>query len=122
MVRAIQRIDVLGMPAVTVQRLKTACYERDVAEIYRILGGLGWSQRALAALTGQSQSEISEILSGRQVRSYDLFVRIFEGLDLPRAWGGLSYAGAIPPVPVTELVRPVRPRWVQLRLTRTHRR
>ena len=42
--------------------------------------------------TGQSQSEISEIIArGRKVHSYELLVRIAEGLDVPRGWMGLEY-------------------------------
>src|SRR5262245_47700669 len=39
--------------------------ERDVAGVYRLLQSHGVSQRAIAASTGQSQSEVSEILAGR---------------------------------------------------------
>ena len=34
---------------------------RDIGSVYRLLQRLGVSQRAIAARTGQSQSEISEI-------------------------------------------------------------
>jgi hypothetical protein len=65
---------------------------RDIAGVYRLLQRHGVSQRAIAALTGQSQSEIPEILSrGRQVSSYDLLVRIGEGLNIQRGWMGLAY-------------------------------
>ena len=56
---------------------------RDIAGVYRLLQRVGVSQRAIAALTGQAQSEISEILGGRQVVSYDLLVRIADGLRRP---------------------------------------
>ena len=50
------------------------------------------SQRTIAARTGQSQSEISEIVARhRQVHSYELLVRIAEGLGIPRGWMGLAY-------------------------------
>jgi transcriptional regulator with XRE-family HTH domain len=51
----------------------------------------GISQRRIAALTTQSQSEISEILAGRRVVSYDVLVRIADGLRVPRGWMGLAY-------------------------------
>lgn len=44
-----------------------AIHDRDIAAIYRILQRHGWTQRRIAATTGQSQSEVSEILKGRQV-------------------------------------------------------
>jgi transcriptional regulator with XRE-family HTH domain len=65
---------------------------RDIAGVYRLLHSHGVSQRAIAARTGQSQSEVSEILAGRrQVAAYDLLVRIAEGLGVPRGWMGLAY-------------------------------
>jgi hypothetical protein len=65
---------------------------RDVGSVYRLLQRSGVSQRAIAARTGQSQSEISEIIAGyRQVVSYDLLERIALGLGVPRGWMGLAY-------------------------------
>ena len=41
-----------------------------------------------------SQSEISEIISGRRaVVSYDVLVRIGDGLGVPRGWMGLAASG-----------------------------
>jgi hypothetical protein len=42
-------------------------------------------------LTGQSQSEISEILGGRKVIAYDLLVRIAQGLGVDRGLMGLAH-------------------------------
>jgi transcriptional regulator with XRE-family HTH domain len=65
---------------------------RDIAAIYDLLQHRGISQRRIAALTGQSQSEISEILAGeRQVMAYDVLVRIADGLGIPRGFMGLAY-------------------------------
>jgi plasmid maintenance system antidote protein VapI len=65
---------------------------RDIRSVYRLLQRFGVSQRAIAARTGQSQSEISEIIAGlRKVISYDLLERIAVGLDIPRGWMGLAY-------------------------------
>ena len=65
---------------------------RDMAAVCRLLQKHGVSQRPIAALTGQSQSEISEILGGRRVMAYDLIVRIAEGLGVGRGLLGLAYA------------------------------
>ncbi len=66
--------------------------DRDIAGVFRLLQRYGMSQRAIAARTGQSQSEVSEIIAGRrQVVSYDLLVRISEGLAVPRGWMGLAF-------------------------------
>ncbi|MGH4007510.1 MAG: helix-turn-helix domain-containing protein [Pseudonocardiaceae bacterium] len=79
------------------QRLATeparrALAARDIAVVYRLLTEAGVSQHQIAHLTGQSQSEVSEILTGRRVvRAYDVLVRIAEGLDVPRGWMGLAY-------------------------------
>jgi transcriptional regulator with XRE-family HTH domain len=66
--------------------------DHDIAGVYRLLHRHGVSQRTIAARTGQSQSEISEIVARhRQVHSYELLVRIAEGLGVPRGWMGLAY-------------------------------
>ena len=67
--------------------------ERDIAGLYRALHDAGVPQRQIAELTGQSQSEVSEILKGRRVLSYDLLVRITEGLGIPRELMGISWWG-----------------------------
>ena len=64
----------------------------DIGNVYRLLQKYGMSQRAIAARTGHSQSEVSEILRGRRrVASYELLVQIALGLGLPRGWMGLDY-------------------------------
>ena len=65
--------------------------ERDVAALYRVLKDAGLTQRQIATLTGQSQSEVSEILKGRRVRDVTVLERICEGLGIPRELMGLSY-------------------------------
>ena len=67
--------------------------ERDIGALYRVLRDEGITQRTIAELTGQSQSEVSEILKGRRVVAYDVLVRIVEGLGIPREYMGLSYGG-----------------------------
>jgi transcriptional regulator with XRE-family HTH domain len=72
--------------------LRRAFAARDVSRLYQLLvDTLGYSQRHIARLTGQAQSEVSEILKGRQVLSYDLLVRIADGFGVPRGWLGLAY-------------------------------
>jgi len=65
--------------------------ERDIAGLYRALNDAGVPQRRIAELSGQSPSEVSEILKGRRVLSYDLLVRIADRLGIPRVRMGLSY-------------------------------
>ncbi|GGM57406.1 XRE family transcriptional regulator [Longimycelium tulufanense] len=79
-------------PKVWEQReMRDALAQRDVSTVYRLLRRVGVSQRQIAALTGQSQSEVSEILKGRQVMAYDVLARIADGLCIPRGYMGLAY-------------------------------
>lgn len=70
---------------------------RDISTLYRALKDAGISQRQISHRTGQSQSEVSEILAGRRVKGYDVLVRIADGLGIPRERMGLSYGAAGPP-------------------------
>jgi transcriptional regulator with XRE-family HTH domain len=75
---------------------RRALAKRDIATVYRLLIDVGVSQQQIAHLTGQSQSEVSEIVKGRRVvQAYDVLVRIADGLDVPRAWMGLAYDEAV---------------------------
>jgi transcriptional regulator with XRE-family HTH domain len=86
--RAYERVD----PALWQRAdMRAALAQRDIGAVFRLLQRVGVSQRRIAALTGQSQSEISEILGGRQVVSYDLLARIADGLGVPRGQLGLAY-------------------------------
>jgi transcriptional regulator with XRE-family HTH domain len=71
--------------------MRAALAARDISAVFRLLQRMGVSQRHIAALTGQAQSEISEILAGRQVVSYDVLARIADGLGVPRGCLGLAY-------------------------------
>ncbi|MGH3695307.1 MAG: helix-turn-helix domain-containing protein [Pseudonocardiaceae bacterium] len=74
--------------------MRRALGARDIGGVYRGLRDLGISQRQIAQCTGQSQSEVSEILNGRVVREYRVLERITEGLGIPRALMGLSWWAA----------------------------
>ncbi|MGH3902249.1 MAG: helix-turn-helix domain-containing protein [Pseudonocardiaceae bacterium] len=80
----------------------------DISALYRILGDeAGINQRQIAACTGQSQSEVSDIVAGRRrVESKQVLVRIADGFDIPRELMGLSWWGPggtyCGEVPVTE--------------------
>jgi len=66
----------------------------DIGALYRLLQDAGVSQRRIAGLTGQSQSEVSEIVAGRRkVENYHLLRRIAEGLGVPPELMGLSWWG-----------------------------
>ena len=71
--------------------MRRALAARDLGTVYRLLTEAGVSQRRIAELTGQRQSEVSEVLAGRQVQAYDVLVRVADGLGVPRGWMGLAY-------------------------------
>ncbi|MFY9807238.1 MAG: helix-turn-helix transcriptional regulator [Pseudonocardiaceae bacterium] len=77
-----------------------ALARHDIAAVFRTLRDAGVSQAAIALATGQLQSEISEIMSGRQVQSVTLLERIADGLGVPRGWMGLAYDSDLEPEPV----------------------
>ncbi len=83
--------------------MRAALTARDIGAVYRLLGRQGVSQRQIALLTGQSQSEVSEIRKGRRVRDVGVLERIADGLGVPRAWMGLSYGGQAPDTPSAEV-------------------
>lgn len=79
-------------PGVWEQRdMRAALARRDLTTVYRRLQCVGISQRRIAALTGQSSSEVYEILNGRRVMAYDVLARIADGLGVPRGYLGLAY-------------------------------
>jgi len=82
--------------------MRAALAARDIGTVYRLLRRVGVSQRQIAQRTGQSQSEVSEILKGRKVRDVWVLERIADGLGVPRAWMGLSYGEEGPDTPSAE--------------------
>lgn len=80
---------------------------RDIARVFRLLQSHGVTQRRIAAMTGQAQSEISEILGGRRVAAYDVLVRIADGLGVPRGYMGLAHDELAAPVADETVMRPV---------------
>ncbi len=76
--------------------LRKALSGWDIPVLYRFLNGpVGLTQRQIAARTGQSQSEVAEILSGRRglVVSHLVLRRIAGGFDVPPEMMGLSWWG-----------------------------
>ncbi|MGH3909510.1 MAG: helix-turn-helix domain-containing protein, partial [Pseudonocardiaceae bacterium] len=72
-------------PWYTRPEARKALTARDITTVYQILYRSGVSQREIAGRTGQSQSEVSDILrGGRQVRDVEVLERIADGLGVPR--------------------------------------
>ncbi len=92
----------LGIDPVLLEpaEVRAALAARDIGAVYRLLGQAGVGQRWIAQLTQQSQSEVSEIRQGRQVRDVWVLERIARGLGVPRAWMGLSYGEHEPDTPL----------------------
>jgi transcriptional regulator with XRE-family HTH domain len=71
--------------------MRLALVARDVTTVYRLLQKRGFSQQRIAAMTGQSQPEVSAIIHGRKVTTYDVLSRICDGLGVPRECMGLAW-------------------------------
>lgn len=69
--------------------MRDALAARDIGTVYRLLIDTGVPQRAIAGLTGQSQSEVHDVLHGRVVKQYDTLERIAAGLGVDRGAMGL---------------------------------
>jgi Helix-turn-helix domain len=52
----------------------------DIGAVFRLMRRFGFSQRAIAALTGITQAEVSEIMSGRRrILGYSVLERLADG-------------------------------------------
>ncbi|MFI6130286.1 transcriptional regulator [Micromonospora sp. NPDC051141] len=79
-------------PAVWEHReMRLALAARDLRTTYQRLQRVGVSQRRIARLTGQTASEVYEVLKGRRVMAHDVLVRIADGLGIPRGYMGVAY-------------------------------
>ncbi|MET8149089.1 tol-pal system YbgF family protein [Actinoplanes sp. NPDC049668] len=70
--------------------MRLALRTHDLAFVFRKLKSCGYSQRNIGELTRQSQSEISDIMGGREVLAYSVLLRIADGLRIPRGYMGLG--------------------------------
>ncbi|MGH3828636.1 MAG: helix-turn-helix domain-containing protein, partial [Pseudonocardiaceae bacterium] len=77
--------------------VRAALATRDIGRLFCLLRRVGMSQRRIAELTGQSQSEVSEILHGRQVLNVRVLERIADGFGVSRKRLGVSYGEDTPP-------------------------
>jgi transcriptional regulator with XRE-family HTH domain/tetratricopeptide (TPR) repeat protein len=89
--------------------MREALAVRDITRVYRLLQKIGFSQQRIAALTGQSQPEVSAIIHGRKVMAYDVLSRICDGLGAPRGYMGLAYDKETPTGPPAEDAAASRP-------------
>jgi transcriptional regulator with XRE-family HTH domain len=76
----------------TLTEMRVALARHDIGTVFRIMQRHGLPQREIAALTGITQSEVSEIICGRRkIHGYAVLNRLVEGLRLPRGWVGLAF-------------------------------
>jgi len=52
--------------------MRAALAQRDIGRMYTLLTAAGVPQHGIARLTGQSPSEVSEIVAGRQVKQVEV--------------------------------------------------
>ncbi|MGH3866112.1 MAG: helix-turn-helix domain-containing protein [Pseudonocardiaceae bacterium] len=98
-------MDLLGSWFLDDDEVRAALAARDIGALYRLLKRLGMSQRQIAVLTDQTQSEVCEILNGRKVLNVLVLERIADGLGIPRERMGLGYGQTGPdPAPVAQEV------------------
>ncbi len=76
------------------EKMRAALAARDITLVYRLLRQRGVTQREIARRTGQSQSEVYDILKGRTVRDVTVLERIADGLGIARAWMRLAGVAA----------------------------
>ena len=86
--------------------MRRALMQRDIGLVYRELMRFGLSQRLIAYYTMQSQSEISEVLTGRRISSYDVLERIYTGLHIPPGHMGMAYD-----LDTIHILGPAHPQW-----------
>ena len=92
----------LGPEFLDDDQVQAAVTALDIGRLYRLVNRLGVSQRQIAGLTDQTQSEVCEILGGRQVVNVHVLRRIADGLGIPRARMLLGYGETGPQAPPTE--------------------
>ncbi|MEU0884775.1 hypothetical protein ABZ345_39800 [Lentzea sp. NPDC005914] len=85
--------------------MRDALARRDIGTVFRLLVEGGVPQRELALATRQNQSEISDIIGGRQVMAYELLERIALSLGIPRGHLGLAYEPVTKPSSLDEAAK-----------------
>ena len=86
-------MDPFGPEFLDSDEVRAAVTALDIGALFRLLQRLGVTQRKIAELTGQSQSEVCAILKGRKVLNVPVLRRIADGFGIPRARMFLGYGG-----------------------------
>ncbi len=87
-------MDPFGPEFLDSDEVRAAVTALDIGALFQLLQRLGVTQRKIAELTGQSQSEVCAILKkGRQVSNVFVLRRIADGFGISRARMFLGYGG-----------------------------
>lgn len=71
--------------------MREALAERDIKVVFNFLHCRGWSWGAIAQATDIGEQRVREIASGkRRIESYDVYVRVAIGLNIPRDYLGVG--------------------------------
>jgi len=70
--------------------MRAALARRDFGRVFQLLQKIGFTQKRIGRLTGQSQPEVSAIIKGRKVMALDVIERIVAGLAIPPTYVGLA--------------------------------
>lgn len=96
-------MDPFGPEFVESDEVRAAVEALDIGALFRLVQRLGVSQRQIAELTGQSQSEVCAILNnGRKVLNVMVLRRVADGFGISRARMFLGYGETGPQAPLTE--------------------
>lgn len=77
--------------------LRDRLAERDITALFQFLRLHGWSKRAISMATGVSETRVRSISKGEQmVTSYEVLVRIADGLEIDRGLLGLGHTQGRP--------------------------
>lgn len=71
--------------------LRAYLAERDITALFQFLRAHGWSKGSISIATGMSETRVRSVYQGKQfVTSYDVLLRIADGLGIPRGLVGLG--------------------------------
>ncbi|MGH3867351.1 MAG: helix-turn-helix domain-containing protein [Pseudonocardiaceae bacterium] len=95
-------MDLLGPEFVDSDEVRAAVEALDIGALFRLANRLGVTQRQIAGLTGQSQSEVCAILKGRKVVNFFVLRRVADGFGISRERMFLGYGDIGPQAPSTK--------------------
>jgi transcriptional regulator with XRE-family HTH domain len=95
-------VDPFGPEFVDSDEVRAAVEALDISALFRLVNRMGVTQRQIAALTDQSQSEVCAILKGRKVVNFFVLRRVADGFGISRERMFLGYGEKGPQAPSTK--------------------